>query len=311
MNRINSTWFLAAALSLTVLAGCHEYEAAVEVRPDGSGTRSVTLVPKLDEEITEAELSRFFRVPPEEGWRRETDADGDVVFRLRRDADGPGDWSGLGHDVRVFSRADMGGTVASKGPAGLRNTVSLETGRTEEGRTYTYRERLSWEGLKEDLTAVMTVIYERRVRAAHPDLSEVGVAELRGLFKAHVAQTWDRVYLTDDEDLFLQTLTAALEPDVAELVDRRGLAAETSALVELAADVISDDDHQFESIVERDLTGVAHAMFASLHLEVAMPGEIIDTNGSLDADGRACWNVGLLDPLDRHVELYARSLLRE
>ena len=157
----------------------------------------------------------------------------------------------------------------------------------------------------------MSVIYERRVRAANPDLSEVGVAELRGLFKAHVAQTWDRVYLTDDEDLFLETLSGALLPDVTELVDRRGFEVEAAALTDLAADVIGDDDHQFESIVERDLTGVAHAMFASLHLVVKMPGEIIDTNGSLDEDGDASWNVGLLDPLDKHVELYARSLVRD
>jgi hypothetical protein len=312
MRRPKRTRLLATiVLSLIAVAGCHEYEAVVEVRPDGSGTRSVTLRPELDAELSEMAMHQVFRVSPDEGWRREEDEDGDAFFRRVREATGPDGWAALGEDIRIYSRADGGAGDRRKGPSGLTNDVSLETGRTDEGRTYTYRERLRWEGLKEDLTAVMSAVYETRARAIRPALSDVCVAELRGLFRAHLAQTWDRVRLTEDEDLFIETLQAALRPDVEDLVARRRASVAPDSLVALAAAVLEDEDNQVESIVERDLMGVAHATFATLRLELRMPGEIIDTNGEREGGGVVTWNVGLLDPIDKKVELVARSLVRD
>lgn len=311
MKHAKNTWILAAALALMVLAGCHEYRAVVEIRPDGSGTRTVTLAPQLDEALSEQEMHMVFRVSPDEGWQRVASEDGHVSFRRVRTASGPDSWAALGDDVRIFSRRGGDSGDKRKGPTGLTNTVSLETGRTDEGRTYTYRETLHWAGLKEDLTAVMAAVYEKRVREAVPDLSDVCVAELRGLFRAHMSQTWEQVRLSEDEDLFTEALSRAMLPDVTELVDRRGVDVEPELLAALAIAVLEDDDNQLESVVERDLIGVAHAMFASLKLSVIMPGEIFDTNGSRDADGAASWSVGLLDPMDKHVELFARSLVRD
>ncbi len=312
MKSAQQVWrLLAIALSLVVQGGCHQYRAIVEIRPDGSGTRTVTLTPQLDEELSELGLHQIFRVPPDENWERFVDEDGDVAFRCIREASGPDDWAALGDDIRIFSRGDGGAADTRKGSAGLRNVVSLETGRTDEGRTFTYRERLRWEGLKEDLIAVMTAVYEARVHEALPVLPDVCIAELRGLFRGHLSQTWERVYLTEDEDLFIDTLSRALLPDVEELVERRNVDVEPEMLVALAGAVVDDDDNQLESIVERDLMGVAHAVFASLRLIVIMPGEIIDTNGAIDGDGEVSWNVGLLEPLDKHVELVVRSLVRD
>ncbi|MBC8425928.1 hypothetical protein H8E07_17590, partial [bacterium] len=105
MNHAKSTWILLAALALTILTGCHEYRTVVEIRPDGSGTRTVTLKPQLDEAMSEREMHMVFRVSPDEGWQRIEGGNGDVSFRRVRTASGPEGWAALGDDVRIFSRS--------------------------------------------------------------------------------------------------------------------------------------------------------------------------------------------------------------
>ncbi|MBU0741332.1 hypothetical protein KKG45_04100 [bacterium] len=300
---------VAAASALVVLAGCHEYEARVEIRPDGSGTRTVIFSPELDEALSEAEMHRIFVVSPDEGWVRVEDEQGKARFRRTVTSATPDGWAALGGDVRLFSRTDD--RDGRKGPAGLRNDVSLETGRIDGGRTFTYRERLRWDGLKRDLIDLMAGVYERCVVAAWPGLPDVFVAELRGLYRGHLTQTWERVPLSDQKDDFLDILVSAMTPDVEELVSRRNAAVDPVELVDLGVAVIEDEDSQVEGIIERDLMGVAQAFVSSLKLSVEMPGEIIDTNGTVDDEGAVAWTVGLLEPMDKHVELVVRSLVRD
>ncbi len=309
MKRAHVWKMLGLIIALTALAGCHEYRVAVVIDSDGIGTRTVDFFPELDEELLELDMHQIFRVPEDEGWRRAVDEDGRVSFRRVICATSPAEWAGLGDDIRIFSRYDSGDK--RKASSGLRNFVSLETGRTEEGRTYTYREHLSWEGLKRDLINLMTVLYAERAKEIQPDLTEVFVAELRGLFRGHLSQTWERIYLIEDEDAFIEALSLALIPDVTELVTRSRADVDPDLLVALAASVIADDDSQVETIIERDMMGVAHAFIATLHLRVSMPGEILECNGTIEDDGVVSWKIGLLDPLEQNVELLVRSLVRD
>jgi len=305
MKRATLWRTLALFTAVTVLAGCREYRAIVAIDPDGSGTRTVTFDPEIDLILTDEQLPDVFALSEDTGWRSEQDEKGDVRYsRFASSATAEG-WADLGDDIRVFGHGDGEPTVS------LFNSISLETGRTDEGRTYTYRERFQWTGLKRDLTNVMSRIYEARLRGLQPRLPEVVIGELRGLFKACVSQTWERVGLSDDTESFTEALILDMTPDVIELIARHELDIAADDLTRLAEAVIEDEDKELEAVLDRDMFGVACAIFTSLHLTVALPGEIIDTNGTIDEDGDAYWQIGLLDPVDGPIEFYVRSLVRD
>lgn len=299
---------IALLILASALAGCHQYDVEVAVNEDGSGTRRTVFGPDLDESFTETDLPRVFALPSERGWTRGEGRGEDPVYTREAAAAVPADWPALGVDVRVSSRGDGGGGTRD---TGLRNEVSLETGRTDAGRTYTYRERLVWIDAKRDLVGVMVEVYGLRLRETAPDLPEVVVGEACGLFAARVLQIWETCDLTGDEARFEAELSRTLQDDMTGLVERHGLGHEPQLLVELALLVLDDADNRLETVITRDLVGVAHAMLASLTLSVSMPGEILDTNGEIGDDGAVQWRIGLLDALDRPLEMYVRALVRD
>jgi hypothetical protein len=302
-GKLSGIVILFAATAL--LAGCREYRAVVEIDPDGAGTRTVVFDPEFDESLTGEDMPGIFGVTVEAGWAKERDASDHVRYRKVASANAADGWADLGGDIRVYTYGD--GEPAH----GLTNEISLETGRTDEGRTYTYRERLEWTGLKRELTNVMTRIYESRVRSLEPALPDGAVGELRGLFRVHFSSTWKHVGLSEDTGAFAESLTLAMEPDVKDLVARLDIDVSTDVLLEMIESVIEGENEELETVLDRDMPGVSGAFITSVHLTVAMPGEIIDSNGTIDEDGNVYWQFGLLDPIDRPLELHVRSLIRD
>lgn len=301
--------FLAVAgLMALSLAGCNEYRVETAVREDGSGTRKMlfTMDPNQDElmELDEEGYARLFGITPESSWKMQTSTDGKKVFKLESTVAAVDDWSELDGSISVR------GTLEDSDYAGVffTNSVSLETGHTPEGKSYTYREGFRWTDLIEAVVDFQADAYARRMKKDFPHLDEKSISELRGLMAGHLfvgvrfLDIWD-----DDGEEARAGIAHSVGKAAEEIVRRAGKKVAVEHIYEVARIYVEDEDSELEGFLEKNLPGVMYAGLTDVKIRIMMPGKVVETNGQIMADGSVEWKMDLLAGLGNEIVFHARS----
>jgi hypothetical protein len=315
MIRCKMRYMVAALLTALTAAGCNEYKVETRVKGDGTGSRKMvfTMDPAQDEMAgrTPEMYARMFGIESGRGWRMETTADraeysdsvGKRVFTLESSIGSVDGWSSLDGSIAVR------GTLEDSDYAGVffTNTVSLETGNTPSGRSYTYREAFRWNGLVEAAVDYQADAYARRMKKDFPNLSEAAVAELRGMMAGHLLVGVRLLDIWNDDDAELEKVALSVGRAAEEIVAREGRGVAVDHVYELARIYVADEDSDLEPFLEKNLPGVMYAGLTEVKMVLFMPGRVVDTNGKVRDDGAVEWKMNLMDALGGAVEFRARS----
>jgi len=314
--KAKKTAWMALAVSLAIMAGgCNEYKVETTVRDDGSGTRKMTFMMDPDQEElgdrTPEMYAKMFGIGPDSGWKLQAVADkaeysgneGKRVFALESALDGVDDWSRLDGSIAVK------GTLEESDYSGIffTNSVSLETGSTPSGRSFTYRESFRWNGLIEAVVDYQADAYSRRMKKDFPHLSKEHIAELRGMMAGHllVAVRFLDVWNDNDEDLSRVALSVGRAAE--EIVERAGRKVDVEHVYDIARIYVADEDSNLEPFLEKNLPGVMYAGLTDVKMNLVMPGKVVETNGRILEDGSVEWKMHLMDALGGNIEFHARS----
>jgi len=304
---INRKLRYIAAAGLLILAGCNEYRVETTVREDGGGTRKMlfTMDPNQDEmaEFDEEGYARLFGIDPHGKWEMQTTTDGKKSFRLESSIAGVDDWSKLDGSISVR------GTLDESDYAGVffTNSVSLETGRTPGGRSYTYREGFLWAGLIETVVDFQADAYARRMKGDYPHLDDKALAELRGVMAGHLLVGVRFLDIWKDGDEDLPRIAHSVGKAAEAIVRKAGRKVDIEHIYEVARVYVSDEDSTLEVFLEKNLPGVMYAGLTDVKIRLRMPGKIVDTNGRIMDDGSVEWKMDLLGALGNEIVFHARS----
>ncbi len=296
-----------AGLLVLTLAGCNEYRVETTVREDGGGTKKIlfTMDPNQDEmaEMNEEGYARLFGIEPHSEWEMQTTTDGKKSFKFESDIAGVDDWSKLDGSISVR------GTLEESDYAGVffTNSVSLETGRTPGGRSYTYREDFRWTGLIETVVDFQADAYARRMKEDFPHLDDEAIAELRGVMAGHLLVGVRILDIWNDGDEDLPRIAHSVGKAAETVVRKAGRRVAIDHVYEVARIYVEDEDSTLEGFIEKNLPGVMYAGLTDVKIRLMMPGKVVDTNGRVLDDGSVEWKMHMMDALGGRVEFHARS----
>jgi hypothetical protein len=302
---------LLAGAALVLLSGCNSYDCEVVLRPDGSGIRTVTLEVSKDiraDARALSEMAVLFRMGDEEAPcealpdQKEGEQKG---FRCHYVARRLADWSAMSAHVIVQGSASEGEHQRVR----LQQSVGVEMGHTARGRTYTYRESLTWKGIWEAVADFQARLFRQKMAAAYPFLETAQLAELEGLFDGAMLVALQTQLDLEEGGISPEPLTSSVSERASRIVQEARPAADVSGIRDLVAGVVSDADNATEDFLDRSLPGVDAAVFTSYTLRVKMPGRIVESNATRIEDGTAIWELDLGDPLQKPLQLEVRSEL--
>ncbi len=302
---------LLAGTALILLGGCNSYDCEVVLRPDGSGTRTVTL--EVSEDVRAdaqalREMAVLFRMGDEKAPCEAVpgEAKGEQKgFRCRYVARRLSDWSAM--SAHVIVQGSLGGDAHPR--VRLQQSVGVEMGHTAHGRSYTYRESLAWEGIWEAVAGFQARLFRQKMAAAYPFLGTTQLAELEGFFDGAMLVALQTQLDLEEGEVAPEPLTSSVTERATRIVQETRPAADVSGLHDLVSGVVSDADNAMEDFLDQNLPGVDAAVFTSYTLRVKMPGRIVESNATRIEDGTAIWELDLGDPLQKPVQLEVRSEL--
>ena len=315
MKRSISILILLAGVFVLASAGCNEYKVETVVREDGTGTRKMTFTMDHDQDEFAGRgpeiYARMFGVEDDGEWLIQTTADnaeldmssGRRVFSFESAIGGVDDWGRLDGSITVK------GTLKESDYSGVffDNSVSLETGRTPAGRSYTYRESFSWNGLVETVVDYQADAYARKMKEDFPHLDEAAVAELRGLMAGHLYVAVRLLDIWNDNDEELAKVAMSAGKAAERVVRKAGRKVDIEHVYEVARIYVADEDSTLEPFLEQNLPGVMYAGLTDVKINLSMPGKVVETNGKVLDDGSVAWKMHLMDALGSRIEFYARS----
>jgi hypothetical protein len=309
-----TTWIaglLLAGAALILLGGCNSYDCEVVLQPDGSGTRTVTLEVSKDiraDAQALREMAVFFRMGDEkapcEAIPDETEGE-QKGFRCHYVAKRLSDWSEMG--ARAIVQGSLGDGEYPR--VRLQQSVGVEMGHTAQGRSYTYRESLAWEGIWEVLADFQAQLFREKMAAAYPFLGTTELTELESFFDGAMLIALQTLLDLEEGGLPPEPLTGFLTERATRIVREARPAADVSGLHDLVAGVVTDAENASEDFLDQNLPGVDAAVFTSYTLRVKMPGRIVESNATRIEDGTAIWELDLGDPLQKPLQLEVRSEL--
>ncbi len=307
MKRRKMRYMAAAGLLFLALAGCNEYKVETVVREDGGGTRKMifTIDPNQEEmlEFDEEGYAKLFGIEPGGKWDMQPTTDGKTAFKFESTIAGVDDWSKLDGSISVK------GTLEDSDYAGVffANSVSLETGRTPGGSSYTYRESFHWTGLIETVVAFQSDAYARRMKEDFPHLDDEVVAELRGVMAGHLLVGVRFLDIWNDGDDDLPLIAHSVGKAAEAIVRKAGRKVATERIYEVARIYVSDEESVLEGFLEKNLPGVMYAGLTDVKIRLMMPGKVVDTNGRIMDDGSVEWKMDLLEALGKETVFHVRS----
>jgi hypothetical protein len=191
------------------------------------------------------------------------------------------------------------------------NDLSVEVASGTNLRTYTYRERFSWTGLREILTERQGEGFFNRLRGSYPYLNDEDRRELTGLLAGAILATVELESSSKENEGVADALTRAVEAHAEDVIHRHDPTAACADLAQITHDSIAGADQDLEAFLRRDLPGAYLAGATSIELTVTMPGHIVDSNADRVEGKTAVWTLDTWDALVRPVELFVRSELSE
>jgi hypothetical protein len=303
-------------LALLLIAGCRQYEIDVSVDPDGSGTRTLRL--QTDpEDLTEEEsdLEGFiglYGLGPDSGWtmtrEREEGSNQEIlVFSRKSQPGGLEDWPHQSGDLCIRGTLEPGEFAG----VAFTNELSVELVAGTNLRTYTYRERFTWSGLREILTSRQAEGFYNRLHASYPYLTDEDRLELTGLLAGAILATVELESSSSEREGVAEALARAVEAHAEDILHRHDPGAACENLAQITRDAIEGADQDLEAFLRHELPGAYLAGATSISLRVTMPGRIVDSNADRVEGRIATWTVDTWDALVRPVEVFVRSELSE
>lgn len=305
-----------AAIAVVLLAGCWQYEIEVMINPDGSGSRTLRLQADpgdLEEEAADmAEFRGLYCLGAEAGWTmeraREPGAKHEIlVFTHRNQPTSIGDWRYASGDVRIRGTLEPG----PHQDVVFTNAIEVETGASTNLRTYTYRERFAWTGLREIIIARQAEAFCDRLQSNHPSLTDEDRQELTGLLAGAMLATIELEASSAEPEGVAKALGHAVEAHTEDLIRRRDPGADCSDVAQIANGAITGADKELEAFLHEELPGAYLAGATSIELRVLMPGRIVDSNADRVEGKTACWSLDAWDALVRPIAPFVRSELSE
>ncbi len=280
---------LLLAAVLAALAGCYEYHVAVVVTENLSGQRTTT----LETEKTPTPETLFLLGVDGESWVETVFVghEGDETRRYRREQSVVDDelW------------AETGGTVLRADPAGafrLATEVGLEETKELGNKRLVYRETLSWNGLREEVAAVVAVDYAAFLRREFPALPDSLVHEFRGAMATTILLNWTELTASASD----RDPRTKLPSRVTEVLSERLRRAEVDE--ELSRNLLKKTTKwKFLDELEVALPGLKSSLRSAIILTVTMPGPIVDGNADKVAGNVASFRVELSSTLAGPVVL--------
>jgi len=300
-------YIAAAGLLALALAGCNEYRVETIVREDGGGTRKMifTMDPNQDEmaEFDEEGYAKLFGIGPHGEWKMQTTTDGKKSFKFESVVSGVDGWSKLDESISIR------GTLEESEYAGVffTNSVSLETGHTPGGSSYTYREGFRWTGLIETVVDFQADAYARRMKKDFPHLDNEAIAELRGVMAGHLFVGVRFLGIWNDEDEDLPLIAHSVGKAAEVIVRKAGRRVAVEHVYEVARIYVGDEESVLEGFLEKNLPGLLYAGLTDVKIRLMMPGKVVDTNGRIRGDGSVEWKMNLLEALGNEMVFHARS----
>lgn len=315
MMRRKMSFMTATGLLVLVLAGCNEYKVETIVREDGGGTRKMIFTMDADQEdmvdLGEEGYARMFGIEPGAGWRMQDREEapegsaksGKTTFSFESDVAGVEDWSKLNGSISVR------GTLEESDYSGVffTNAVSLETGRTSGGSSYTYRESFRWNSLIETVIDFQSDAYARKMKEDFAHLNKAAIAELRGIMAGHllVGVRFLDIWNEGDEDL--PAVALSLGKAAETIVRKAGRKVDIERVYEVARIYVGDEDSTLEEFLEKNLPGVMYAGLTDVKIRLNLPGKVVETNGRIMEDGSVEWKMDLLEAIGKKIVFHARS----
>jgi hypothetical protein len=307
MKRSRLGYVAVAWLLILALGGCNEYRVETTVRDDGGGARKMVFVmdPGQDElaEIDEEDYALMFGIGPNSKWKMQTPDDKKKSFKFESEIAGVDDWSKLDGSISVR------GTLEKNDYAGVffTNSVSLETGSTPAGSSYTYREGFRWTGLIEAAVDFQADAYARRMKEDFPHLDDEAIAELRGVMAGHLLVGVRFLDIWNDGDEELPRIAHSAGKAAEAIVRKAGRKVAIEHVYELARIYVGDEDSVLEGFLEKNLPGAVFASLTDVKIRLVMPGKVVETNGRIMDDGAVEWKMDLLEALGNEIVFHARS----
>ncbi len=307
MRKRKLRYIAVAGLLVLALAGCNEYRVETTVEKDGGGTRKMlfTLDPMKDEmlEFDEEGIALLFGIAPHGKWEMQTLTDGKKSFRSESSVNGVNEWSKLDGSISVKGTLEENDYTS----VFFSNTVSLETGRTPGGSSYTYREGFRWNGLIETVVDFQAGAYAARMKKDFPHLDDEAIAELRGVMAGHLLMGVRFLDIWNDGDDNIPLIAHSVGTAAEAVVKEAGKKIAVEHIYEVARIFVGDEESILEGFLEKNLPGVAFAALTDVKIRLMMPGKVVETNGRINDDGSVEWKMDLLEALGNEVVFYARS----
>ncbi len=302
---------LIAALVL-LGAGCRQYEIEVVLRADGSGTRTLQLRPDLEADLqgepSQEVFAELFCLHAENGWSRSREESGRdapdvIVYRRDEEVTTLGRWRDLSGDLCIRGAAEPGAYDSVR----FENRITVHASADAKTRSYTYRERFAWRGLREILVARQAEAFCNRLQAIVPSLTDGDRRALTGLLAGALLANVQLEPSAGDQDAIVEVLTRSVAVYAAEILHRHDPEAPTDSLRQIASEAILDPGGDLEAFLRREMPGAYLAGATSISVSVTVPGLIVDTNADRVEGRTVSWNLDTWDALVRPVELYVRS----
>ncbi len=191
------------------------------------------------------------------------------------------------------------------------SALEVEAGAGTNLRTYTYRERFGWTGLREILVARQAEGFCNRLHASHPSLTDEDRLELTGLLAGAMLATIELEASSAEPEGVAEALGHAVEAHAEDIIRRHDPDADCTDVAQIAKDAITGADKDLEAFLHEKLPGAYLAGATSIELRVLMPGRIVDSNADRVEGRTACWSLDTWDALVRPIEPFVRSELSE
>ncbi len=229
-----------------------------------------------------------------------------IRFRREARARNISDWSRLSGDIHVTGSLEE----TEFSDVAITNVIEAETGTGPGVRSYTYRERIICNGLKEQLIGFLSGSFAEEVNARFPSFSPEEIAEARGLMAGHLAAAWEDLFDNEDDEERLRGLASSITKLSRATIRRHGSESGVSDFYNLAFGILDDPGDRLEKFLDEKLPGMSMAVVTELKLKISMPGRIVETNGQVGKErNTVTWSFGLIDSLSKPVEMFVRSEL--